>query len=120
MNIKLLKQVRDYIKTHPDKYDQGKWCGTACCVAGTAAFLSGQLSARKVRSAERFGPVACEMRDVARKALRLSQEKADRLFNAEWNHLPERYRVDSGMDGETQAAIAYDRINLFIETRGAE
>jgi hypothetical protein len=120
MNIKLLKQVRDYISKHPQRYDQSRWCGTACCVAGTAAFLSGEVSARKVHTADRNGEIACEIRDIARKALRLSEEKADRLFNAKWEHLPERYQVADCMDGETQAAIAYDRINRFIETRGAE
>lgn len=121
MNVKLLKQVRDYIAKHPERYNQSKWCGTECCVAGTAAFLSGKVTSRKVRAADPMSTWAnTEIRDIARRALRITQREADRLFSAGWAHLPERYRVRREMEPTERAGRAYDRINRFIETKGAE
>lgn len=46
-NIKMLEEVMDYIKTHPEQLRQDVWatqkadCGTACCFAGWTAVLNG-------------------------------------------------------------------------------
>lgn len=31
---KVLLWVKDQILAHPRKYNQGEWCGSACCIAG--------------------------------------------------------------------------------------
>lgn len=43
-NLPLLRQVREQIEKHPETWDQSLWfseCGTAACVAGWAAALTG-------------------------------------------------------------------------------
>ena len=120
MNVKLLRQVRDYIVAHPEKYDQSKWCGSACCVAGTAVFLSGKISVRKIRAKYSSGEFGRYLFGVAKESLGLSRGQAGRLFHPCWSSLPERYRVYRSMTPEQRAAIAYDRINRFIETKGVE
>lgn len=114
MNVKLLKQVRDYIIAHPDSYNQGSWCGTKCCIAGHAAVLSGKVS-REAVDAEALSAVV----DGAQSALRLSALQADRLF-MDW---PDQFPWASASDipdGAERSRIAADRINHFIKTKGAE
>lgn len=46
-NVERLKEVREYIREHPEQHEQRFWaqkkgCGTALCLAGTAALLAGQ------------------------------------------------------------------------------
>lgn len=36
-----LREVRDYIVAHPDRFDMGQWYGTACCIAGHLAIQAG-------------------------------------------------------------------------------
>lgn len=45
-NVELLRRTLDYIKTHPNEWDQDRWvtktdCGTSYCFAGWALALSG-------------------------------------------------------------------------------
>lgn len=47
-NLENLKAVREYIRANPEKHEQRFWaqqkkneCGTALCLAGTAALLAG-------------------------------------------------------------------------------
>ena len=120
MNVKLLREVRDYIVKYPEKYNQSNWCGSACCVAGTAAFLSGKISVRKVRTNHSSSEFGGSISRIAREALGLSRGQAARLFEPCWGSLPRRYQVNQSMPPEERAAIAYDRINRFIETKGAE
>lgn len=45
--IALLRKVKDQILAHPTKYDQGEWCGTACCIAGHLAVAAGAVPVRR-------------------------------------------------------------------------
>ncbi len=41
-NTELFDEIADVIEAHPESYNQGTWgCGSAFCVAGHAASLSG-------------------------------------------------------------------------------
>lgn len=40
-NRELLLKIADKIERQPETYNQGEWCGTACCVAGHALLESG-------------------------------------------------------------------------------
>lgn len=110
MNVKLLKQVRDFIGTHPEQFNQENWCGSACCVAGHAVKLAGGI------------PHTHNADTVAQELLKLSDDQAARLFNATW------YRIAGGkftvnhdtMSPEECSKRAVKRINHFIKTGGAE
>lgn len=42
VNAALLRSTLDYIKTHPEQWNQKTWhCGTTACFAGHAAILAG-------------------------------------------------------------------------------
>lgn len=99
-NVDLLMQVREKIQTEPERHYQGLWareiidpargeCGTAYCVAGWAAFLSGEelhwIDFGKARQAEallrrdEYGdPIYIS--NYARDALGLDRDEAIRLF----------------------------------------
>jgi len=37
----LLLRVNRSILAHPESYNQGQWCGTACCIGGHAVIAVG-------------------------------------------------------------------------------
>lgn len=39
INKERLLLVADHIETYPEQFDQLRWCGTACCVAGLTVKL---------------------------------------------------------------------------------
>lgn len=43
----LLRRVRDRILANPKKYDQDRWCGTECCIAGHIAVEAGAKLAKR-------------------------------------------------------------------------
>lgn len=49
MNYKLMEEVAEYIEEHPERYNQGEWCGTACCVAGTTICLQKGITGEELR-----------------------------------------------------------------------
>lgn len=88
VNVPLLRQTLDYIKTHPQEWDQEVWrqvrpCGTVACFAGWACALNG----------DRFNPddwdfvitdesgVSFPIEDRAREILGLTIGDADWLFD---------------------------------------
>lgn len=99
INVPLLQKVLDHITAHPDEHRQDNWarrdlngCGTACCVAGWAALMSGhelqwkeyggcgdphccpiQADAATTTSGQTIEAVATE-------ELGLTHAQADRLF----------------------------------------
>src|SRR6478609_9322821 len=99
-NLPLLRKVLAYIDAHPDEWDQFSWgvqtqawpCGTAFCIAGHAAVMSG---AKPIWS--RDCPCGCEplMEEVemdgrvlqpataAREVLGLTYNESQSLFSAE-------------------------------------
>lgn len=51
---KRLRKIIAYIKAHPKKYNQGYYCGTACCLAGHALLLFGNKADRKLMEEHKF------------------------------------------------------------------
>ena len=41
MNVENLRTLAHELRADPDTFDQRSWCGTACCIAGHAAAMSG-------------------------------------------------------------------------------
>lgn len=125
MNIALLKKVRDYIAKYPEKYEQGEWCGTRCCIAGHAIVISGAFRRHEIsHPADNLYLLFLERLDrptfmsSGAKILGLTQVQAHRLF-AYW---PKRfsYEMDSASSMAARSRVAVKRINHFIKTRGAE
>lgn len=115
MNVTLLKQVRDYIKAHPTKYDQHNFCGTACCIAGHAAILSGAMTSKAVTKDEFLDTV----RAVGRAVLQLDEDQAALLLDSyDFKYTP--FSIEYEDDPKRRAALAVKRINHFIKTKGAE
>ena len=61
LNIEFAEEVYQYLIDHPDEHNQGQWCGTARCIAGTACHLAGH----------KITPVSLLTDEVARTARRL-------------------------------------------------
>lgn len=88
INTELLARVRDHILEEPRRYDQTTFgeasedapCGTAACIAGWAAHLSGRVSLKKLRAP--MNPVR-EIRQTAQRALGLTDEEARVLFTGD-------------------------------------
>lgn len=90
----LMLKVADYIDEHHDEYNQGEWCGTTRCVAGTAAFLihgnpifeeprewwpNGKKTIEYIIDGEKLA-----VWDVAQTELGLTTDLADVLFDEKW------------------------------------
>jgi hypothetical protein len=128
MNVRLLKQVRDYIKDHPDEYDQDQWCGTQFCIAGHILSLSGTVpddllrgeDDSRLRSYLRSHFTRAEegvFSGPAAELLDISEGEATSLF-LNW---PKRYEdAMRYASAEEKPAVAVDRIDHFIKTKGAE
>ena len=69
MNAKNFRTVLEHIKAHPETYDQNRWCGTVCCLAGHAQRLAGKPSDRET------------VKKDAQVWLGLSRQLANRLFS---------------------------------------
>lgn len=91
-NRDLFRRIADTIEANPDLYDQTAYgsptsCGTAHCIAGHAAAISGcQPNDWGMWSTVR-APGREELRDthdVAAELLGLNAEEADDLFNGSW------------------------------------
>lgn len=103
VNVPLLQKALDYITAHPKEWDQTEWfrrvvrddgktCGTTCCLAGTVALLEGWEPVWKTGFAYVHVPapwtVSCtkdnftsDARSVTIVTLELSDYQADRLFH---------------------------------------
>jgi hypothetical protein len=79
-NVELLTRTIQYIKNHPEEWDQSTFiCDTAACFAGRAALLSG-WSARDIgRNWDMFGTGA--------QMLGLTRTEVVTMF-APWNTIP--------------------------------
>jgi len=136
----LLRTVAAAIKHHPDKYNQGNWCGTACCVAGHIALASGYIPVNPGQSdmvVLKNDPAPFEDRDrfytskVATKVL-LGRDNVtiDGLFSGapesdweddyacEWREALDDYAYDHGDETRLQreqADIAYRYLNMIAD-----
>jgi hypothetical protein len=113
VNKPLLNKIATFIETHPRQYNQGNWCGTACCIAGHALVLGGMVSRKDIVDA---GPDSyyvgdLEVQDTAAELLGLASNQTYELFAGNWMgqlfELPTR---------EARAAAAAKLIRQFIRT----
>jgi hypothetical protein len=116
LNTQLIQEIANFLRTHPEAYDQSQWCGTACCIAGRAALMQGY-----VWDADTFSLLNKEGRradtsGVASQALGVPYNTY--LFSA-WPEMywpsPYRERWEATlhqMDGETREA---DRANIAAD-----
>lgn len=69
INRENIKLVRDHIAgLKPEKFSMSHWCGSACCIAGTAVIVKGDQ------------PNFRDTAEKARKFLGLTHGQADVLF----------------------------------------
>ncbi|MFF0183508.1 hypothetical protein [Streptomyces sp. NPDC005244] len=90
VNTELLRKVRETIRRHPEKHDQGNWglkteCGTTHCIAGWAAFLSGAVidwerELDGAWSADTVNGGARSIEDYARDALGLTFDQSNIFY----------------------------------------
>lgn len=120
MNVALLKQVAAQVSAAPRQLDMTTFdCGTAACIAGWAARLSGQsLPAHD----EEMGSNGDSFRR-GKELLRLDGGQAVRLFYLDW--WPDRFAepyLEAACLGRHQkkAAATVARIDHFIATGGRE
>lgn len=129
--IKLLRRVKRHILAHPKTYRQDKWhCGTAMCIAGHAAMMSGlvvgvkkveMLTGEKVIAPVQRGDTTPSpsylWRYFGAKALDAHVGHIYALFArpADW---PLPYATDYGAASsyKARAEVAAQRIEYFIRT----
>jgi hypothetical protein len=123
MNIELLKKVRDKIATTPEAYDQSIWgrsakdapCGTAACIAGWAAHLSGHAPLERLQNNGNSTSIG----DIAQRELGIDYFERSTLFSAEpsasW---PDPYNDDWDNAGSPQerATVAVAFLDEIIDT----
>lgn len=123
LNIELLKKVRDKIATTPEAYDQAIWgrsaedapCGTAACIAGWAAHLSGNVNLEYLQTHSRD----CGIGDIAEDALGLETRERYVLFASypyqEW---PEPFALNwkNAVSHKERALVAVAFLDEIIET----
>ncbi len=88
-NTKLFDQIADAIEKEPDRYDQLDYetktsCGTAYCVAGWAAHLSGYVSTGANFWQLSGGSQPIYIHTLAGDLLGLNDDEATDLFDDEW------------------------------------
>lgn len=132
MNVKLLRKIQKHILEEPLRYDQFSSidtdpvsirqtngdvpaCGTMACIAGWAYLLGAKNKNKDV-----------DIFSTAQKLLRISKSERMRLFCAPyyfggvgWPLMFERAYKKAETPAE-RAQVAFDRIDLFIKTKGAE
>lgn len=84
MNKTVYNRAFEYIKAHPEEWDQGCWtveafqennegCGTACCIAGRVALMSGKPFDQKA-------PGVPSVKELAQAELEITPREANWLF----------------------------------------
>lgn len=121
VNERLLRQVQQQILAEPASLHMGTFdCGTAACIAGHALRLSGNpvVNPHEPALHQRVRGYAHPW-DVAREVLALTEDEAQRLFDADsW---PQPFRIHFAEETVQQRAWwAAERIRHFIQTGGAE
>lgn len=138
MKIKLLKEIKEWLLSHPSKYNQDTWvnskgidkkrfegdytgeaCGTACCIGGAAIVISGKYGTWD-KVARDIYDARIRAYDTASKLLGLDQYQSHRLFYKDaWPVEFFRAYVDAKGPKE-RAEVAARRIDHFIDTKGKE
>lgn len=111
INAPLLRKVLDHITAHPEEWDQTDWasmtsCGTACCVAGHAAVMTGHTPDFRGYGSTHVTSDGRYICDVAREELRLEHWQADDLFAVCYT-LKDLWRIASEFtDGEIEIPVS--------------
>lgn len=126
INVRLLRKVKRHILEEPRRLLMYTWasnsndapCGTAGCIAGWSAILSGR-PADEVKAVQDHA-ASIVFRGEAAQLLRISDAQAARLFYA--GNWPNPFRMDYvyNFDRIKRAQITADRIEHFIATEGRE
>lgn len=111
--IDLLRRALVHITEHPDEWDQGMWlpegvgpkCGTACCIAGHIALMTGwspipidpDSAWFRTLVVERDGAEG-DVDEVAAEAIGVSDPDVDQLFRPS-NTLDELWRIAAELTG---------------------
>ena len=139
MNIPLLREIQDQIISTPEKLDMLSYfdsqtqihtdlevaraqiihdCDTTACISGWALALRPEVELSPIIY---FGGCATDLEATACRALDITEDQGRLLFHlGEW---PDQFADDyMGCEGspKAQAKVAYDRIEHFIQTGGAE
>lgn len=111
VNAPLLRKVLEHITEHPDEWFQGMWakrsaCGTACCVAGHVAVMTGHELIFDSDGEASFVQDGRWISTVATEELRLPDQDPEsyepHLF-AGFNSLPDLWRIANELtDGEIE------------------
>jgi hypothetical protein len=137
MNVKLLRKIQKHILAEPRRLNM-EWiataarevavdkippCGTICCISGWASVLS--RPSVKLRVVEHFlynpkNKKSYAARDGMEK-LQIDQDQGLRLFYVSyWPPMLRNRFWDSKGNKQLEAALAVERIDLFIESEGKE
>jgi hypothetical protein len=116
-NLELLDDVMQHIDTHPEEWDQANWfCGTTACFAGHACARSGyrplfhpdlDYTGRVNLSGAEDGDW-CWVGGVAQLVLGLTDEEAQRLFDAR-NTLDDLHSMVKQIHGAPDEDLSWER-----------
>lgn len=122
---KLLLKIKRHILAHPDTYRQDEWhCGTAACIAGHAALLSGLAdsvaidldgAARPVRNGRILNE---DWEDLGYEALGRRASNSSLFSGSPVFSWPEPFNTDwkQANTRKARAQVAARRIDYFIRT----
>lgn len=120
MKIRALRKIQEQILAEPTSlYMQDYFCGTAACIAGHAVLNAGWKPHTSTGTCAKDNEIHCVW-DVAREVLDLTERQAERLFiTLGW---PENFdeRYCSAKTAEVRAKVAAERIDVFIDSKGAK
>lgn len=122
MNKPLLEKVIETITAHPEKFDMGRWCGTAKCIGGWAATL---VDVHPELAPKKNGTETESVKLTGQRELELTDQQAENLLYAtNWPKPfgpPLSRENDLGIwEHKISVARAVKRIRHFIATEGKE
>ena len=81
-NVDLAYQTLDYIRDHPEEWDQRRYiCGTTACFAGRAALISlGLRTEHQYHVEQSLNPEIWSIRECAMRALGWTPREASHVF----------------------------------------
>jgi hypothetical protein len=86
VNVPLLRRALDEITEKPETWDQGVWCGSACCLAGHVVALDGWEFIETNQLPGQFSRVTKDgitktVPTAAADVLRIHDDQAEELFD---------------------------------------
>lgn len=112
VNVKLLRQVGDYIIGHAEEYGQEEW---GHCIAAHTVVVAGAMSREEVR--QPGYETENKIRIRARELLGLTVSQSCQLFVENWRGVADgQFELKPTDSPQLKARIAAERINHFIQT----